>query len=229
MNDQRWERYAAWSGVVFFVLLVIAFAVLPSPPDFDASASDIADYYADEQDGIRVSVVLVTAALLFFVWFIAALRSALAAAEGGGRRLANLVYGTGLVATAAIGLCQGAVAVAALHPELTSPEAIRTLHDFSVVGLAPLTGIFFAFFLANGVAIQRLGVLPAWIGGFALVVAVIQLLGIGAMLTDDGAFAADGVLGGFLPLIAFAVWVPAASFALATRVGDRDPGTVASP
>lgn len=229
MNDQRWERYAAWSGLVFFVLLVIAFAVLPSPPDFDAPASEVADYYADHQDGIRVSVVLVTAALFFFVWFIAALRAALAAAEGGGRRLSNLVYGTGLVATAGIGLAQGAVAVAALHPELTSPEVIRALHDFSVVGFAPLTGIFAAFFFANAVAIRRLGVLPAWLGIFALVVGVIQLLGIGAMLTDDGAFAADGVLGGFLPLIAFAVWFPAASVALANRVRDRDPGTVASP
>ena len=228
MNDQRWERYAAWSGLIFFVLLVIAFAVLPSPPDFDAPASEIADYYTDHQDGIRLSVGLVTAALFFFVWFIAALRSAFAAAEGGGRRLANLVYGTGLVATASIGLCQGAVAVAALHPELTSPEVLRTLHDFSVVGFAPLTGIFAAFFLASAVAIQRLGVLPAWLGGFALVVGVIQILGIGAMLTDDGAFAADGVLGGFLPLIAFAVWFPAASVALATRVRDGGPGTVAS-
>ena len=229
MNDQRWERYAAWSGLVFFVLIVIAFAVLPSPPDFDAPASDIANYYADHQDGIRVSVVLVTAALFFFVWFIATFRSALAAAEGGGRRLANLVYGTGLVVTAAIGLSQGAVAVAALHPELTSPEVIRSLHDFSVVGIAPLTGIFAAFFLASGLAIQRLRVLPAWLGAFALVVSAIQILGIGAMFTDDGAFAADGVLGGFLPLIAFAVWVPAASVALATRVRDGDPGTVSSP
>jgi hypothetical protein len=229
MNDQRWERYAAWSGLIFFVLLVIAFAVLPAPPDFDAPASDIANYYVDHQDGIRVSVLLLTAALLFLVWFIGTLRAALALAEGGGRRLANLVYGTGLVAIAAIGLCQGAVAVAALHPELTSPEVLRTLHDFSFVGLVPLTGIFFAFFLATGVAIRRVGVLPAWLGTFALVVAVIQVLGIGPMLTDDGAFAADGVLGGFLPLIAFAVWFPAASFALATRVPDGDTGTVASP
>jgi len=229
MNDQRWERYAAWSGLVFFVLLVIAFAILPSPPDFDAPANDVANYYVDHQDGIRVSLVFLTAALFFFVWFIAALRAALAAAEGGGRRVSNLVYGTGLVAIAAIGICQGAVAVAALHPELTSPEVTRTLHDFSFVGFAPLTGIFAAFFLANAVAIQRLGVLPAWLGAFALVVGVIQILGIGAMLTDDGAFAADGVLGGFLPLIAFALWFPAASVALATRVRNGDPGTLASP
>jgi hypothetical protein len=77
---------------------------------------------------------------------------------------------------------------------------------------------------------QRWERYAAWSGVvFFVLLVVAQLLGIGAMLTDDGAFAADGVLGGFLPLIAFAVWVPAASFALATRVGDRDPGTVASP
>jgi hypothetical protein len=220
MNDQRWERYAAWSGLVFFVLLVIGFGVLPAPPDFDAPASEIARYYTDHQDGIRVSVALITAALFFFVWFIGALRAALATGEGGGRRLANLAYGTGLVVTAAVALCQGAVAVAALHPELTSPEVIRSLHDFSVVGLSPATGIFVAFFLANAVAILRLQVLPAWVGWFAAVVAVIQILGIGVMFTDDGAFAADGVLGGFLPLIAFAVWFPAASIALA-RAGER--------
>ena len=215
MNDQRWERYAAWSGLVFFVLLVIGFAVLPSPPDFDAPASEVADYYADNQDGIRASVVLVTAALFFFVWFIAALRSAFALAEGGGRRLANLVYGTGLVITACVALAQGAVAVAALHPSETSPEVIRSLHDFSFVGFAPATGVFVAFFLANAAAILRLPALPAWLGWFAAIVGVIQILGIGAMLTDDGAFAADGVLGGFLPLVAFAVWFPAASVALA--------------
>jgi len=228
MNDQRWERYAAWSGLVFFVLLVIAFAILPSPPDFDASASDIADYYADEQDGIRVSVVLVAAALFYFVWFISALRSAYALAEGGGRRVANLAYGAGLVITACIALAQGAVAVAALHPAETSPEVLRSLHDFSVVGFAPATGVFVIFFVANAAAILRLRVLPSWLGWFAAVVALIQVLGVGAMLTDDGAFAADGVLGGFLPLIAFAVWFPAASVALATRVRGGDSGTVAS-
>src|SRR4051795_10587327 len=153
MNEQRWAQYAAWSGLVFFVLLVIGFALLPQPPDFDVSADEIRQYYVDEQDGIRASVAVIAIAFFFFVWFVGTLRAALAAAEGGGRRLANLVYGTGLVITAGVLLAQGAVAVAALHPDLISPEVIRALHDFSFVALAPMAGVFVAFFLANGLAI----------------------------------------------------------------------------
>lgn len=217
MNDQRWERYAAWSGVVFFVLIVIALAISlgTSPPDFDAPADDVARYYADHDGALRASVALASAAFFFFVWFIGTMRAALALAEGSGRRLANLFYGTGLVITACVVLAQGAVAIAALHPDLLSPEVIRALHDFSVVGFAPAAGVFVAFFLAAGLASLRLGMLPGWFGGFSIAAGLIQILGIGPVFTDDGVFAPDGVLGGFLPLVVFILWVPIASVLLA--------------
>ena len=215
MNQDRWERYAAWSGLVFIALLIVGLSITPDPPKLDASAQEIAQYYTDEQDGIQASAMVIVGSLFFFVWFLGSLRAALAAAEGGARRLANLVFGSGLLITASIMAAVLFTAGAAFHPDDTPAEVTRTLNDLAVLSFVPATAIFVAFFLASAVVIFRTGALPRWVGWLGLVTAAASVLGIGAMLTDERPFAADGALGGLLPLVLFMVWFGCASLTLA--------------
>jgi len=53
-----------------------------------------------------------------------------------------------------------------------------------------------------------------------LVTALFNLIGIGAVYTDSGAFAADGVLGFFIGFALFLIWNLAASIVLYQRLGE---------
>jgi hypothetical protein len=85
-----------------------------------------------------------------------------------------------------------------------------------------------ASFVVSGVlaafAVLVLGhaaVWPRWIGWLAAVAAALYLLRAGTLFATDGAFAADGVLGLYVPVVAVAGWVLIASVALAVDLVDR--------
>jgi hypothetical protein len=56
---------------------------------------------------------------------------------------------------------------------------------------------------------------PPWVGGLAAVAAVLYVLRAGTIFTSDGPFAADGLLGVWVPVGALVVWLAAASAVLA--------------
>jgi hypothetical protein len=99
MNDDRFARYGAASGMLAVLLVVGSFLgfILPNAPDLDAPGTDWATYFTDHQSRIQVGVVVLGVGLFFFIWFLGSLRSALATAEGGEGRLASVAFGGGIV------------------------------------------------------------------------------------------------------------------------------------
>ncbi len=68
---------------------------------------------------------------------------------------------------------------------------------------------------------------PRWLGRLAAVAAPVYLLRIGTLFTAEGAFAADGLLGFWLPVVAIAAWVSAASLvALTVRPRARQSPSI---
>ncbi len=59
---------------------------------------------------------------------------------------------------------------------------------------------------------------PQWLGWLAVIAALAYALRVGTLFTTEGAFAADGVLGLWVPVIAAAGWILVASVLLAIRV-----------
>jgi hypothetical protein len=55
---------------------------------------------------------------------------------------------------------------------------------------------------------------PAPVAGLSALAAITQPLAYGVAVTDSGPFAADGVLGGFIPIITFVVAMLGLSLAL---------------
>ena len=68
MNDDRFARYGAASGILAVLLVVGSFVgfILPNAPDLDAPGIEWAAYFADHQSRIQVGVVVLGIGLFFF-------------------------------------------------------------------------------------------------------------------------------------------------------------------
>jgi hypothetical protein len=224
MSDRDWERIGAATGALSVLLFIVGFGILPTPPDEDAPATEIHAYYVDEQGGIQASMVLLTGALFFFIWFLGSLRSALRAAEGGTGRVSSIAFAGGLVSAGALFTLITLIAGAAFRPDQTTPEVTTAINDLAVVSGAPGLAGLTALFAASAKVALRHGAFPSSIGLLLVLAALAQPFAVGTMLTDSGVFAGDGFLGLFLPVAAFAVAILATSGALVQRAGRLGPG-----
>jgi hypothetical protein len=218
MDNDRYARYGAATGIIAVVLILVGFFIFSSDiPDTDASAADWASFFTDHQNRIQLGITIVGVGLLFFIWFLGSLRSAIAAAEGGTGRLASIAFGGGLIAVVALLIGLTGAAAAAFRPDQVDPAVTRALNDFGTVAAAPGAAGFTALFAATAIAGYRHGALPAPVAGFSALAAITQPLGYGVAVTDSGAFASDGVLGLVIPVITFALAMLTASVALARQ------------
>src|SRR5688500_18548914 len=98
MAEERWERIAAATGIVFVILGVAAYLMMGQPPGSGASAQDVIDYHHGNRDSMQMANYLWGVAGIFFLWFLGSLRAHLRRAEGDAGRLSAVVFGSGLVA-----------------------------------------------------------------------------------------------------------------------------------
>jgi hypothetical protein len=208
MSNDRYARYGAASGIIAIVLILIGYSVATQDiPDVSASADDWASYYSANQNQIQTGLTLVGVGLFFYIWFLGSVRSALALAEGGNGRLASVAYGGGLISAAFFVVAVSATAAAAFRPDEIDPTITRALSDLGIVVGAPAAAGFTALFAATAIVGYRYNAVPAPVAGFSALAAVTQPLALGVALTDSGAFAADGLLGLWVPIVTFALAV----------------------
>jgi hypothetical protein len=231
MSNDRYARYGAASGILAVILIVGSFIglVLPNAPDLDAPGTDWAGYFTDHQSRIQVGVIVLGVGLFFFIWFLGSLRSALARAEGGEGRLASVAFAGGIVATVSLLVAATAGAVAALRPEDLDPNTTRALNDLGVAVGGPGAAGFTALFAATAIVGYRYNAVPAPVAGFSALAAITQPLAYGVAVTDSGAFAGDGFLGGFIPIITFVLAVVALSGALVRQPLPARRGAAGAP
>jgi hypothetical protein len=231
MNEDRYAKYGAASGIAFVVLLVIGFLVVaPKPPHLDAPVGDWSKYYTDHKDAVRAAVVVLSVALFFFIWFLGTLSSALRAAIGS-PRLPTIAFGGGILAAASLMITVGVIGVAGYRPEQLTPELTRALNDVGVLMAVPAAAGITAFYAAIAIVALRSEPLPDWLGWLSAVTAVLQPLAFGSPFTQSGAFAGDGVLGLFVPFILSMVTIVAIAIVLMQAKGgigitDRVRGAV---
>jgi hypothetical protein len=201
MNDDRYVEYGAATGILFVVLAIVGFAVvIPTPPDLNAPAQEWSSYFLGHHDAVRAGIVILAVALFAFIWFLGTLTSVLRIATGT-PRLPSIVFAGGILGIASLMIGLAAEAVAAYRPQGVDPLIIRALNDiFVLVGVAAIPA-FVAFFAASALVILRTGAFPPWLGWLLVVAAAVQPLTFGALFTKHGAFAGDGALGLFVPLI----------------------------
>lgn len=221
MTDDRWAPAGAAGGALAIVMYVVASLIIGEPPDFDSGADEVAAYLEEERTSIQVGSAIHAAWAPLLVWFLATVAWLTRAAGPGARRAGAVAYGCGLAFLALFLADVAALAVAALRPEsmAAAPELAAALHDFSwlAMGMAAflVSGMLAAFALLS----LRDGLIwPRWLGWLAAVASLAYALRVGTLVSTEGAFAADGVLGLWVPVVAVAAWVFMASVTLALRL-----------
>jgi hypothetical protein len=205
------------------VLLFLAGAVsIGELPDFDSSGTEIATHLEENRTRIQLGCALDAAAAPFLIWFLVTVVS-LADAGGPGSRRAGLVaFGCGVAYVAVFLVDVSSLAVGALRPEsmLESPELARALRDFEWVAIGIATPLGSAMLAALAALVLREKLIwPRWLGWLAALAALAYALRLGTIFTDQGPFAADGVLGLYFPVAALAGWILIASLILASPSG----------
>lgn len=219
MAEERWEKYAAATGIVFALGIIVALLVAPIPPDPGSSADEVASYYTTNGDKLRLQTFVFGLTGIFFLWFLGTLRAYLGAAEGANNRLSATAFGAGIATFAAFGTGIGIVAALAHRvAEQADPGVTSAMHDFASLAFAGTSFPTAAFFTAVALVSGRTKALPAWLGWFSWLIVPVALVGGASVFFDEGAFA-PGAKFGYVVFGLLILWFLAAGFVLMQRVG----------
>lgn len=200
------QRIGALTGILFIVLVVVAFIVSGETPSTDDSAQKIVSFYRDNDDEQAVAAVLLALGCVALLFFLGSLRQALGAAAGDDGGLSTIVVLGGVMLVVGMSLFAGLTFTLGDAAEDLPPSAILTLNALNSDLFFPLAIGTAVFNLSLALAILRHGGLPRLLGWLALVVGI-------AGLTPGGFFA-------FLATGIVIIWI---SINLALRAHDATP------
>ena len=218
MSDKKWERYAAFGGVLFVILNVVAAAITGKPPAADDSAAEIAKYIADYHGALQAAAALGGVGSVGLIWWFGSLWRRMADAEGGHPRLA-VVSAIGLTLGGSLFLSSAAVAAAAgLRIDDLGEDSMIFWVLEGVLLAASGFGMATHLIATNALAV-RAKMFPMWI------VAIGMLSGLGFIISavisvSSTSFSASII--GLVSYIAWAVWILGVSFTM-WRTVDAAP------
>jgi hypothetical protein len=212
------ERWAALGGALYVVLFVVGTILLVGgEPNGDASPTEVARWYADSghRDRVNFGWILTGLGLFFFLWFLAALRSALLRLVGDGflptlATVGGAVYAALALAAVAVNSAIKTMSDDTYHhqvfPELihAANDAGYVLHSTGGVGIG-------AMMIAASLAVVRARALPAWLGWVGVAAGIIAIASIA-----------------FVPWFVIALWLLVASWLLFVSA-SRAPAAPAAP
>lgn len=227
MRDDSWAPYGAAAGAIAVILFVAGALVIGELPDSDAPGAEVAAFYDDKRTQIQVASAINAASAPFLVWFLATVASLSRTGVPGARRAGAVAFGCGVIFIALFLADVTSLAVGALRPEnmAAAPELAAALRDFEWLAMgmaAPVAATALAAFAV--LVLRDKAIWPDWVGWLAVIAAPAYALRVGTLFTTEGPFAADGILGLYVPVFAFAAWTLVASVMLALNVRDAsDP------
>lgn len=183
MLQNRWQRWAPLSGILYAVIYVIGVVLLVFDGIDEDSDDEIVSFFADtgNRTGHLIGFLLLAVGVVFFLLFVSTLASRLREVEAEPRILSALAFGAG-AASAALLLGAGAVlsapATAAddLSAFVVDPNSVRLTLFVGYLLLAG--GAFTASVLmaATSVLALRTSVLPTWLGWLGLVAVILAIV-----------------------------------------------------
>ncbi len=211
--ERRIQLACAWCGPIGLLLFVIGFwlvAGLVPPPSAADGAARIAAFYRENQDQLRLGLLIAMIASPLLIPFMVLLTLQIKRSDP---RLAPLAYtqlvcGAILILEILISLVL--MGVAAFRPE-RAPELTQLINDTAFIFLlwafAPPTLEYAAIGAAALLDRSKEPLFPRWVGWFDLAVAAIFMAGGPTLFVTRGAFGWDGVLAFWAVLIAFSLWI----------------------
>jgi hypothetical protein len=174
MPAGRWERLAPLTGVVFVVLVIVAFIPLGGDtPDSHASAQKVADFYSKNTTREALAAYALALAVPFLVFFSSIVYRTLRTAGGRGR-LAAAAFGGGLLSAAGFAVAAAVhLALADAADKTSSAGAAQPLNVLDNDSFIPFVAGLGILLLGSGLATLRYGgSLPRWLGWAGAIVGV---------------------------------------------------------
>jgi uncharacterized membrane protein YhaH (DUF805 family) len=204
------ERWSALGGAVYVVLFIVgAWFSFSGQPDTSKSQDKVIAYWKDggHRDKVNIGWILVALGVLALLWFIAALRQRMRAADENGFLMSVATIGGVLYATTTLIAFSLETAIKTMsddtfHHEVY-PALIHAADDTGwVIHAAGSVGVA-SLIIAASIAAKRLGAIS---NGLAVVSIVVGVLSLGAIA--------------FFPAFLIALWLLVASIAMFVRGGS---------
>jgi len=211
--EARVHRVLIWTGplmvAIWFATFIFVMGFFP-PSAPDAGAEDIRQLYADNPTAIRIGLVIVMAASALLVPWAAAISGQLKRIDG-----ANILASTQLVSCGLLSLefiTPIGIWMAAAFRYDDRPAAVtQALHD---VGWILFVTVIWSLWMQMWCIVaaifidrRREPVLPRWLAYLTAWAAVLITPAGLVLFFKDGPFAWNGIVGIYIPLAAFAIWM----------------------
>jgi hypothetical protein len=212
--NTKLQRYCAWSILPFLGIYLFSFGWLAGfvPPQSPLlTGAQLVDVYSRNRARIEIGQLLgILSSGLVLVW-PAAISAQMARIENGGFPLLSIIqYVTAAVLFTLFLLCGVIWSVAAFRPDIT-PDLLRLLNDSGwlifVMGY-PEYAVQLGCIAIVGLADRRpVPFLPRWACFATLGAAFDGCGGVFSALSPNGLFAWNGLLGFWLPVASYVVWL----------------------
>ncbi len=228
--EARVHRVLIWTGplmvLIWFATFIFVMGFFP-PSEPSATAEEIRQLYADNTAAIKLGLVIVMAASALLVPWAAAISGQLRRIDGANALAATQLVSCGLLSLEFITPI-GVWMAAAYRFDDRSAEVTQALHDVGWILFVTVIWslwvqmwcIVAAIFIDRGAE----PVLPRWLGYLTAWSAILITPAGLVLFFKDGPFAWDGIVGIYIPLAAFAIWMGAISYevhkALTRQIAD---------
>lgn len=172
-------------------------------------------HFQEQAGPVRMQTLLFVLGAGFLFWFLAGLRSRLAAAEGGDGSLAALVLVAG-VASSTVTLI--ALSVQEALTLETPSTALAALDDalFLIAGLPLAVAL-----VAVAVVVFTRHAFASWIGWLSIAAALLEIVPLFGMISKSGPLAPGAWISAFLPYPLYLIWLTAVAVLMTMRPISR--------
>ncbi|KAA1421860.1 hypothetical protein F0U44_06215 [Nocardioides humilatus] len=222
--EARVQRVLIWSGPLMMAMWIGAFLIIAGflpPSDPQASAQAIADMYTDNPTAIRLGLVISMFGSALLVPFGVAVSGQLKRINGakalGDVQMVSCAL-LSLEFITPIGVWMGAAYRADDRPV----DMTRAIHDVGWILFMTVIWSLWVQLVAIGAGVlldrSEAPVLPRWYGYLSLWESFLILPAGLVLFFKDGAFAWNGIIGIWVPLVTYAVWILASTYCVHQRL-----------
>jgi hypothetical protein len=244
-DEERLARYVAykgairkaciWSWPVCIVGFGLGFAVIAGflPPPSEAwSASHIAHFYAKDRTAIRAGIIIAMFFSALLLPFYAVISSEMRKIEGPGAVLAMIQLGGAIVLVTFFQIICLLWLEASFRPE-NDPQLVRAMNDYGWLVwtiLIPTYSLQYICMAVAGFMDFRKDVLwPRWACWANLWVAFLGAGGVLSIFFKRGPFSWEGIIGIWIPVIAFGAGMTMTMVLILMRESRRKAAVSGSP